>query len=469
MLTVTSADKLFTMASHFRKIYFPLLLALVAWLLLFFVLGEKPFLTNDTIGQFNLLDKGIYLNWKPALYQAFLALCRMLIGCEHAAYLAFIFQIFFAFVGIVLISLSLYRKSSPIFLWLPLVAGFFFVKGCGMHVIGNDTMFASSFLLATGMFLFALQIEQRFLRWGLAILAFPVMIFALAMRHNGFPLILCALFYFCYIINKKILRSAILSVVVLVAMVGAIELSNSSLNVRKSYPLNVSFADDLMNLSIMHGKWSSFLLEEPDAWYAKHDLSKSGWAVRADIGNGYPYIFTLERQTDRVFHDRIKDAWIEEVKDHPIDYINLKLLLFHQTLFGGRSLPFIDNLFTCKYPNTGVALHDVYDWRCYISYQFCMVAVIPWLTWLGIPTAFWLARRRGRWNLSRQLLLPLMLALGVLGYVFTFLPYTLAPTEWRYYTPQAALSIVALLIAAGYLITFYRKGAEGCSPMECAD
>lgn len=447
MLSVTSADKLFTMASHFRKIYFPLLLALVAWLLLFFVLGEKPALTNDTIGQFNLLDRGIYLNWKPALYQAFLALCRMLIGCEHAAYLAFIFQIFFAFVGIVLISLSLYRKSSPLFLWLPLVTGFFFVKGCGMHVIGNDTMFASSFLLATGMFLFALQIEQRFLRWGLAILAFPVMVFALAMRHNGFPLILCILFFFCYTINKKILRSAILAVASLAAMVGAMLLSNSLLHVQKSYPLNSPFIDDLINLSIMHGEWNRFLLDEPDSWYAKCDLRKSKWAVRADIGNGYPALFSVERSTDREFHERLKRAWIDEVTSHPLDYINLKLLFFHQTLAGGRSLPFIDNLFTWRYPNTRVALHDVYGWRCYISYQFCMVAVIPWLTWLGIPTAFWLARRRGRWDLSCQLLLPLMLTFGVMGYVLTFLPFTLAPTEWRYYTPQCAVSIVAMLIA----------------------
>lgn len=448
------------MIRNMRKVYLPLLIAFISWFILFFVLGEKPVLTTDSIGQFNLLDAGIYLNWKPALYQAFLALCRFCVGNEHAPYFAFTVQIVFAFIGVVLISLALYRKSSRLFLWLPLAVGLFFVKGAGMHVIGNDTMFASAFLLAMGMFLFALNAENRFFRWGLSILAFPVMTFALAMRHNGFPLILCALFYVCYAVNGKILRSTILSVIALLAMVAAMSLSNSLLNVRKSYPLNVPFADDLVNLSIMKGEWCGFIKDDPEAWYAKHDLSKNTWAVNADIGNGYPRIFTLERQMDKEFHERIKNAWIDEVTARPIDYLNLKLLFFHQTLSGGRSLPFIDNLFTWIYPNTKVALHNVYDWRCYVSYQFCMVAVIPWLTWLGIPAAFWLALRRGRRNLSRQLLLPLMITLGVMGYVFTFLPFTLAPTEWRFYTPQCTLSIVSMLIAVVYLVNSKRQEPE---------
>lgn len=440
------------MIRNMRKVYLPLLIAFISWFILFFVLGEKPALTNDTIGQFNLLDAGIYLNWKPALYQAFLALCRFCVGNEHAPYFAFTVQIVFAFIGVVLISLALYRKSSRLFLWLPLAVGLFFVKGAGMHVIGNDTMFASAFLLAMGMFLFALNTENRFFRWGLSILAFPVMTFALAMRHNGFPLILCALFYVCYAVNGKILRSTILSVIALLAMVAAMSLSNSLLNVRKSYPLNSPFVDDLVNLSIMHGEWHPFLLEDPEAWYRNCDLKRHPGAVSADNGNGYPHLFSVERGTDGDFHERLKRAWIDEVTSHPVDYLNLKLLFFHQTLVGGRSLPFIDNLFTWKYPKARVRLHDVYGWRCYVSYQFCMVAVIPWLTWLGIPTVFCLSWRRGKRRLCRQLLLPLMFTIGIMGYILTFLPFTLAPTEWRYYTPQSTVSIVAMLITAIYLV-----------------
>lgn len=212
--------------------------------------------TPDTCRQ---LAEGLashYTNWKPALYSWFLGTADTLFP-DHGIAALFLLQTGGVGLGVLAITCSLIRKHicySLLIFVLPLL---FTQKGMCIHHVGNDALAAACYLCFIGAAMLTREVNGR----GERTIGFAFCIgFAfvgLALRHNALPLMFLLIFWACRRMNRSVSVSALASTGILAALaVAGALVTYGALKVEPSFPLKSPFANDIVNLDILEGRWS---------------------------------------------------------------------------------------------------------------------------------------------------------------------------------------------------------------------
>lgn len=428
-----------------------ILLTLGAWL--YSSLSHYPgVVESDTLGQYRYMLRGVYSNWKPALYEFQLFVGESL-WPGHGTDLAYVAQVVVLGCSVAWIIWH-YAKRHPLYalaaLGLPL---FLSCKVLGLNYIVNDYMAAGCYTLYIAAVLAASERERGHLRNGFIVLAAAALFYGLILRHNSVFMVILLAYWgigkFCDIGGAKRFFSAI-------GLVAAFFLASHCINTYclkcvPSYPLRSVFASDIINISILGNKWEPYC--ERHCKTENHIPSQT--VFRPEAGHMNPIVCGTRQEEDlderRTNYLNIRDGWIESVSAHPKRYVFIKLFLFHQYLLGGRSIPLGCDIMHHYYPHVEIATEaESHNTRYWISIQFLTIAAIPLLSYFIFIVFCCRTFFRRKHHPIAVLPEERKDALCIIGasmlYTLSFLPFVLSVTEFRYYSIRATLTYVGLSI-----------------------
>lgn len=422
----------------------------------------------DTAGQLIQGRTGHYNNWKPSVYSWMLgASDRFWPGCGvRTLYLAQM-----ALIGAAVAAISHYysRKHLRYGLLVLALPLFFTAKAMFISVIGTDAFAAACYLCFIACVLWRHGSQNKWLRIGCCVAGGLVLAVGLAMRHNAAPAVALLLFWACGKFGMAgALKKAGLACLALALMLGAnLVAVYKVLEAEASYPLRSPFANDVINISILEGKWEPICLH-----YAKkinrelpppHEFSK----LIPEVSNGQIPIATFaasfpnaeERDRDYI---ELRNGWWETIRSHPKQYVTLKLFFFQQFLLGWRCIPWAADALKEAYPHIRIAWDkESRDWRSWVNREFVAMSLIPLSCYATL--LLFLAKRVFR---RRSIRLPEEMedALYFIGtamlYTCTFALLVVSVSEMRYYAIRASLTCIAgpLLLLAWSAQRKSRKG-----------
>lgn len=440
-----------------------IVVALLLWVFLVVYPSFPGHPTGDTLSQIAQVHNHCINNWKPALYAYLLAIGEHI--CEGGGVkLGYALQCGFFGMGFALIVLSLSKKTSWSLLLL-LLLPIFGTKGCAITTVGNDAMAAACYVAFIGLIMCSRTIGNNPLRICILITAFLLLWYGLIMRHNAVFCVSVLLVWAYRSLSYSVKRTINLSFITIVWFYFLNFIILGICHVEKSYPLKSPFSDDIVNISILNGKWDDFCIEKQreskSLLPAPHEVAE----LSADVCNFFPsglspYGHIKDAEQRRIDYEQYESAWFRVVSDNPVEYLTIKAFFFQQFLMAGRSLPFANAYIKWKYPHVRI-LHDGLfdDWRQWCGYYFAINAFIPMLSYIVLLFMMYrVVLRQEKFNSTVYDSL-FILAANVM-YMLTFTIFTLSATEERYYIVTSSLSLIGLALLILGLLEKRQKTKE---------
>lgn len=419
----------------------------IAWLCWQIASAYPGVPTPDTCRQLEEGLSGKYTNWKPTLYSWFLGAADSLLP-GHGIAASFLLQLAGLGWGVFTITWSLIRRHVGYSLLIFILPLFFTQKGMCIYYVGNDALAAACYLCFIGSSMMTSDTEGHRSR-VIGFIFCAIFAFAgISLRHNALPLMFLLIFWACRRLNRTVIISALASAVSLAVLTGAsLLLTYGILRAEASYPLKSPFADDIVNLDILEGRWSEIcLLNGSEHLPAPHDMCK----LSADVPNFGCPLNPYGRIDDPVEREKdyraFRHAWLTSVCSHPERYVLLKIFFFHQNLLIGRSLPIFNDMILARYPHVTIRNDGPSrQWYPYVCREFFVLSGLPLISYATLLLLLAVPRRHHRISDYPQ---PRRDALSIIGasllYTSTFTLLTLSSTELRYYVIRASLCAVGI-------------------------
>ncbi len=255
-------------------------------------------------------------------------------------------------------------------------------------VVGNDEMAAGCYLLYIAGMLTAVDTRQErlFLRRGIVFASLLVLAYGLALRHNAMPAVFvlaCWGMWKIEVQKKWTFVSAGVGLV-LVSLVMNGLLTYHVLRAEASYPLSSPLVDDIVNLSILEGKWHPVVKEFHEGAL---ELPHERCVFAPESGNWNspmnPYALYPDVELRRRDYELLKKAWWEMVQQYPERYLLTKAFFFHQFLFEGRVIPWLCKKFGESYPHIRIHMEQESSrWRAWVNREFLVMSLIPLMSYL---------------------------------------------------------------------------------------
>ena len=331
------------------------LLVAATWLIVTLWLYFPGEPTQDTLRQLREGISGCYLNWKPALYSWLLKMLEVHTPCGGVGG-ALVLQLFFFAVAVSGITCYYARRNVWYLLLILTLPLFFTDKGMLVCSVGNDEMAAGCYLLYIAGILTAVDMRQnrQFLQWCVVIVSLLVLAYGLALRHNAVPAVLvlaCWGMWKLGVKRKWTLVSAGVGFVLASLAVNSL-LTYQVLRAEASYPLRSPLADDIVNLSILDGKWHPVVKEFHEGVL---ELPHERCVFAPESANWNspinPYLMYSEVELRQRDYELQKKAWWEMVQQYPERYLLTKAFFFHQFLLEGRVIPWLCEKIRESYPH----------------------------------------------------------------------------------------------------------------------
>lgn len=415
--------------------------------------------TNDTKRQLMQGIAGHYDNWKPALYSWMLGGAHQLWE-GHAVPILFMVQLLIMGLAVGGIA-HYYSLKRGVYGLLVLVLPLFFTtKVMLVSTVGNDAMAAACYLLFIAGVLWVPLVKGRIMKivgWGMCWLVLAV---GLSMRHNAAPAVLILLFWSGHYlgITHRFWRVVISAIVLLSMLFANFIFTDNVLKVSPCYPLKSPLANDVVNISILQGKWEPICQHYAETPLPPpHEFAE----LRAEAANGgvpiNPFLRHSDLEIDRYEYLFLMKGWWKSLKAHPKQYVALKLFFFHQFLMEGRCIPWVTDALKLAYPHIRVGMdEESRKWRSWVNREFVGMSLIPLACYFVLFIAFMkriLLRQAYKHSLysTREGKDALYMIATAFIYTCTFLLLVPSATEQRYYIIRASLTCVAgalLLLSA---------------------
>lgn len=401
----------------------------------------------DSTWQMKQALLGQYNNWKPAIHSWIFG--RMEQFFPGDGFNATIILQLLLFGGAVsFVSLYYARqnyKYSALILTLPL---FFNTKCVTLNSTYNDVLAAGLYLAYIAALLWSGIIQHRTVKILSVIGAFLILALGMAMRHNSIPMVILLATWGAWRLGIRPKRAIVISLCFLmIAGIANHIATYQILKAEPSYPLKSPLADDLVNLSILNGKWSEYCLEQgADTLAPPHECYMLSPQV-ANAGKPInPYTISSDLQERKQVYEDMLSAWKKQVSEQPLNYVALKAFFYHQHLLEGRCLPIVCKAFRKIYPHVRIHMEaESSHYKAWVNRQFIVMSLIP-LCCFGLVIVLPIGLRIRKISFSslpqiQQDAFAMMSAAFI--YCCTFLPLVLAATEVRYYIIRATLCAVA--------------------------
>ena len=420
------------------------------WAVWWIVWAYPGIWTPDTLRQFGEAMDGVYNNWKPTLYALMLGFFEKCFPGNGIG-MAYVVQIVCMGLSVMLIAVY-YTKRHVCYSLLVLVLPLFFTQKCVLvTTVGNDELAAACYLMYIACILWGGTIRCRGWRYLLLIFAWLILGYGMVLRHNSMPCValLAAWGSWKCGVNKVIhMAFSGLLFVVLAASINAIIIS-AILRVESTYPLRFPLAADIVNLSILDGKWhpvpvgnfSLDLTPPHESCMLAPDCVNRGGPLD-------PYAMYDGEEKRLRDYNALKSTWLKMVLAHPVRYVQLKLFFFHQFLLEGRCIPWLCEQLRESYPHISIHMErESRNWRAWVNREFLSMSVVPLICYAFLLLCFWKPLRR--WVAECPVRVDAVVFIGVAFlYTSTFILLVLSATEQRFYIIRAVLCCVSAAILA---------------------
>lgn len=431
------------------------------WLLGMFYLHFPGDATRDTYAQLAQGVSGEYTNWKPALYSWFLGRAEALVEGKGIA-VAFVCQIVGFGIGCLGIAWY-YAHKNKIFASLILCLPLFFTAKCmGIATVGNDAAAAACYVLFfAGVLTSKLYVKNRLFFIVFSIL---ILMVGLHLRHNSIFAVFVILLWFTGKVGvnswgKRCLVSFLMIVLMFFSNKAIIDYGLKS---QKTYPLKFGFAADLINLSILDGKWNdtcaSFAKKE---YPLPHHLSPLRPCVPNVDAPINPYIIYKDEEKDFLEYEKLKQGWIKEVANNPMRYLVMKCVFFEQYLFAGMHIPGLGDIVRCYYPHVSLQSEgDSKRWSTWVNRRQMGYVYIPLIVYSSLFVVGGLScinpRFRRKVAQSSEMIKDAF-SMGAVAmvYTFTMFPVVFSASESRFYIVRASLCSLSFSLLLIALLSVY--------------
>lgn len=401
----------------------------------------------DSTWQMKQALLGQYNNWKPAIHSWIFGRLEWLFpGDGFNA--TIILQLLLLGGSVSLISLYYARqnyKYATLILTLPL---FFNTKCLILNSTYNDVLAAGLYLAYIAALLWSGTIKQRPVKILSVMGAFLILALGMALRHNSIPMVVLLATWGAWRLGIRLTRAILIALCFFViAGITNHIVTYRVLEAEPSYPLKSPLADDLVNLSILNGKWSEYCLKQgADTLPPPHECYMLCPQV-ANAGKPIdPFTISPDLQERKQVYDEMLAAWKKQVSEQPLSYIALKAFFYHQHLLEGRCLPIVCKAFRKTYPHVRIHMEaESLHYKAWVNRQFIVMSLIPLCCFgLVIVLPIWLRIRNISFTSLPQIQQDAFAMMSAaLIYCSTFLPFVLAATELRYYIIRATLCALA--------------------------
>ena len=276
------------------------------------------YMSPDSLYQYQQSLSGNFTDWHPAIMSKIWSFSNLIIQGPSGM---LILQNAFLYSALLILSKNFNEmKEKYLLISIGLLPWILNISG----VIWKDVQFAFSLLL-----LFSMLKLQRNRSWYFF---FAVIVFySIQLRHNGFiafiPLFFMAIKYEAK--NFKILTTVFISIVItLGAFTFSTKITNEIFSVKKTEM--IYYGDDLTYFSLLEGR--SLIPTVPLEHIKACALdSRGGFA-------GYAIDFCMRTITNRgdldpkYVNNSLQKIWIQEIIQHPIAYLKLRLYMFNAIL-----------------------------------------------------------------------------------------------------------------------------------------
>lgn len=418
----------------------------------------------DTLGQYALLQQGIYQNWKPALYEFQLSVGEKIWPGQGIG-LAYIAQIIAMGVGCALI-FTHYVRHHVLYalgiLMLPLLC--VGMIQCIKYVV-NDCMAAACYVLYIGVVLSASDCRGKKVKLLLTVLGIGLLFYGFVLRHNSVFAVIVLAFWG---VNKLLrhvsfAKKGVISIVsvLLFALVNSV-VTNVLLQCEKTYPLKSPLADDVINICVLGNQWEPIFLQHYDV----KGVEPKEITFMPEAGHRNPIISGVYQSPD--VKEREEDfrtlsrVWLETVTNHPLRYLGIKVFFFHQYLMAARIIPWVGDWMQARYPHAEISLYNHCRMRFFwMNRQFAALVVVPLIVygvvaWVGIS---WLFRRRKCLAaLSETEKDALCIGFAAMMYTASYFFFVTSVSEFRYYCPRLFLAgISASLLGISFVLRMKKR------------
>lgn len=410
----------------------------------------------DIISQMSQALSGHYNDWKPTLHSWLLGVLE-LIHPGNGVGMALLVHIFI--IGISVTGISLYygildKRYTILVLALPL---FFTYKGMSINTVSNDVLAAACYLLFISLILWGQLISQKMVKTSFIAIAYTILAYGMVLRHNAIPAIVVLAAWGAWRLGTRPLRACILATCfILITLMGSHILTYQVLRAEPSYPLKSPLANDLVNLSIVQGKWSTYCIENgADKLPAPHEYSM----LMPQVANGgvpiNPFLIPANPTERKQVYLDMREAWLKEITTHPLDFLAFKSFFYHQHLLQGRCLPVACRYFRSIYPHVRIHMEsESQHLEAWLNRQFIVLSLIPLTSFAALIILPIVCRvKHCKFSSLPQPAQDAFCFIATaLLYCATFMPFVVAATEFRYYIIRASLCAVALPLL---ILTYY--------------
>ncbi len=419
-----------------------------AWLAYQIWQNIPPFVTPDTARQLGEGISEVYYNWKPTIYSWILG-CFETCFPQQGLICALIFQLLLLGGGVVAISLYYARKNPRYALLILILPLFFTVKGMLVQVVGNDATAAGCYLAFIGTWLWGITFKNKAARIITLAVSIALLGIGMALRHNAIPAVLLLAFWGFLKWGERPFKSFFCALITCIILLAANHIiTYQLLRAEPSYPLKSPLADDLVNLSIVNGKWSDFCLQQGadkllpphEQFYLCPQVANAGKPIN-------PYLIPPDKEQRKQIYEEMQAAWWKEVRTHPGKYLAIKLFFYHQHLLEGRCSPALCRLFRSFYPHVRIHMEkESQQLSAWVNREFIVMTVIPLISFVITIASVFYIRRRNWSKIPEPTKDALFFMTAALLYCATFILLVLAATEQRYYIIRASLSCMGLAL-----------------------
>lgn len=422
-----------------------IILVAIAWLVYMVTVNYPGTPTNDTLRQLREGMCGVYTNWKPTLYSWQLGQLERWFPNQGIGG-AYILQILGFAVAVAAIAWHYMREHVVYALLVSVLPLFFTVKGMHVTTVGNDEQAAVCYLLFIAAILHVSTMRRGMWRNLLLLAAWLCLGYGLTLRHNAMPAVLALAGWGWWKSGMKSWwRIACVSAGFLVAMLLVnFGVSYYVLKAEPSYPLRSPLTDDIVNLSILEGKWHP-VVEKFDNPGLKPPHVQCIYAPESGNWNSpiNPYVLYPSVNDRLRDYELLKSAWWEMVSEHPGRYLVTKFFFFHQFLLEGRCIPWLCEALRAEYPHITIHMEEESrNWRAWVNREFIVMSVIP-LSCYALLLLCCLRCVR-RWIADNSVRMDAMVFIAVAFlYTSSFILLVLSATEQRYYIIRASICCVA--------------------------
>lgn len=422
-----------------------MILVPLVWAVVYVACAYPGHCTNDTLRQLGEAVAGSYNNWKPTLYAWMLGFFE---NCfpGNGIGVAYVMQIVCMALSVMLIAMY-YAKRHVCYSLLVFVLPLFFTEKCVLiTTVGNDELAAACYLMYIACILWGGLIQCRGLRYLLLIFAWIILGYGMVLRHNSFPCVVLLASWGSWKCGmKNVIRSAISGLLFVVATVSLNAIIGYVfLKIESTFPLRFPLAADIVNLSILDGKWYSVSIGDPTAFRTPpHESCMLAPDCVNRGGPLNPYAMHDGEESRLRDYNALKCAWLEMVSAHPERYAQLKLFFFHQFLLEGRCVPWLCEQMRELYPHISIHMEkESRDWRAWVNREFLSMSVVPLSCYAFLLLCLLPPLRR--WVAECSVRVDAVVFIGVAFlYTSSFILLVLSATELRFYIIRASLCCVS--------------------------